>query len=104
MQRNHALDFIAIPGAVLRVSELAEYCSFVGLTDPSDKRALHDALTQHLKAKVVEQRFWASSGPFNERCYIGVYWNLDHGFPDFEQFWNQSTQSKRYTPTIGDLP
>lgn len=100
--RNHALDFIAIPGACLRTAELAEYCAFVGLVDQADKRALHDALTTHLKAQLVERLFWSSTGPFKARCYVGVYWNLDHGFPDFEQFWTQSTETKRFTPRIGD--
>jgi hypothetical protein len=99
--RNHALDFMQCPGAHIRVSELSEYAAFCKLS-PDDKRALHGALLEHLNATVEERWFWAATGPFKEKCYRGIYWNLDRGFPDFETFWLQSQQTKLYTPPIGE--
>jgi hypothetical protein len=104
--RNHALDFMKITGCCIRVSELSEYCAFVKLTEPSEKQALHKALTEKLGAVVQERWFWrikdsGFASPFKERCYMGICWNWDGGFPDFEEFSRQAKEVNEYTPIIG---
>ncbi len=99
MQRNHANDFIKAQGCTIRVSELADYARFCSL-EPADKRALHDALTQHLGATVEPRRYWKAGVQFTEKAYCNIYWNLDHGFPDFLDFFNSSSVVREYTPPI----
>jgi hypothetical protein len=97
--RNHANDFIKAQGMTIRVSELSDYATFCAL-DPSDKRALHQALTTHLGATVEPRTYWHQGQHVTEKAYCNIFWNLDHGFPDFETFHKVSTEIRKYMPPI----
>ena len=85
MPRNHAKDFFKAPHATIRTSELAEYASWLALNGEA-KKALHSALVQKLGATLERRQFCRNGKIFSELAYLGVFWNLDSGFHDFEQF------------------
>jgi hypothetical protein len=97
--RNLANDLIKAQGCTIRVSELGDYARFCKL-EQSDKKALHEALVTHMGAIVETRRYWRAGAQFSEKAYCNIYWNLDHGFPDFLDFFNFSSTAREYTPPV----
>jgi hypothetical protein len=97
--RNHANDFVKAPGLCIRTAVMADYAKHCQL-GPDDKRALHNALVTHLGAKLERKEFWTPHGAVVEPAYVDIFWNLDTGFPDFEQFHAASDAVRQYMPPI----
>ena len=87
MARNSARDFCPTPDRGIRMEELTHYAQWLGL-QPEEKKALLDALTTHLGARIETRDFWTEHGPRTARFLMGVYWNShDDGPADLAELF-----------------